>query len=158
MKKVIVLTLTITLTLLAVTSQPSTAAGLINEMQGCQGVIDFLDKKLESAPSKYDDDDVTKVREGLDGYNQYIQREIVSPGLLQATGGDKSKADDYQRQVDSYKESLVTQLDARYPQNRLFSDHAVAINNCAKKAVPSGQELENLKEALNIMLKLAQLN
>ena len=154
MKKNIVLILTF----LAVMIQPSFAAGLINDMQSCQGLINFINKKLDSAPSKYNNDDVYKVREGLTGYNQYIQREIVSPGLLQATGGDESKANEYQKKVDAYKESLVAQLDVRYPQNRLFSDHAVAINNCAQKAVPSGKELENLKEALNTMLKLAQLN
>ena len=52
----------------------------------------------------------------------------------------------------------MVQLDTRYPQNRLFSDYAIAINNCAKKSVPSGQELEDLKAALNTMLKLAELN
>jgi hypothetical protein len=154
MKKVI----GFTLALLAFTTQPSAAARLVNDMQSCQAWIDFINNKLESAPSKYDDDDIIIVREGLDGYNQYIQHEIVSPGLLQFTGGDKSKADDYQNQVDTYKESLVVQLDTRYPQNRLFSDYAIAINNCAKKSVPSGQELEDLKAALNTMLKLAELN
>jgi hypothetical protein len=32
----------------------------------------------------------------------------------------------------------------------------MAVNECAKQAVPSGQELEDLKEALNLMVEFAQ--
>jgi hypothetical protein len=134
------------------------AAGLINDMQSCQGLIDFIDSKLDSAPAKYEKGDVKKVRKGLDGYNQYIQREIVEPGLLKFNGGDEAKAGAMQKQVDAYKQTLVKQYEARYPQNRLFTDHAVAVNNCAKKAVPSGQDLEALKVALNTMVELAKMN
>ena len=134
------------------------AAGLINEMQSCQALIDFVDIKLDSAPSNYDKDDVKKVRKGLGSYNQYIQREIVSPGLLEFNSGDEDKANQMQQQVDTYKTSLVKQLEARYPKNRLFTDHAIAINNCANKSVPSGGELEELKEALNLMVKLAKIS
>ena len=63
-----------------------------------------------------------------------------------------------QEQVDTYKKTLVKQLEDRYQQNRLFTDQAIAVNNCAKKAVPSGQELEELKEALNMMVKLAKIS
>ena len=63
-----------------------------------------------------------------------------------------------QKQVDTYKQSLVKQLEARYPKNRLFTDHAIAVNNCAKKAVPAGAELDELKEALNLMIKLAKIS
>jgi len=144
--------------LLLLIPQLSMAAGLINDMQSCQGLIEFIDKKLDSAPSKYEKSHVKKVRKGLEGYNQYIQREIVWPGLLQFNGGDKTKANDMQKQIEAYKQTLVKQLDARYPQNRLFTDQAIAVNNCAKKAVPSGQELEGLKEALTIMVELAKMN
>lgn len=145
------------LTLLAVITLPTNAA-LINDMQSCQGLINFIDKKLDSAPSNYDKDDVKKVRKGLEDYNQYIQQEIVTPGLLKSTGGDKAKASEYQVLVDNYKASLVQQLDARYPQDRLFMDHVVTIDNCAQKAVPSGEELETLKQAMFTMVKLAKLN
>lgn len=144
--------------LLLIVSKSSMAAGLINDMQSCQALIEFVDNKLDSAPSNYPEGDVKKIREGLNTYNQYIQREIVSPGLLQFNGGDKTKANQMQEQVDTYKKSLVKQFEARYQQNRLFMDQAIAVNNCAKKAVPSGQELEELKEALNIMVKLAKIS
>ena len=141
-----------------IVSKSTLAAGLINEMQSCQAFIDFIDNKLNSAPSTYDPEDVKKVREGLGTYNQYIQRQIVSPGLLEFNGGDKDKADQMQKQVDTYKQTLVKQLEARYPQNRLFMDHAIQVNNCAKKAVPSEGELDELKEALNLMVKLANIS
>lgn len=152
MKKILIIGL------LLIFSKSSMAAGLINEMQSCQALIKFIDNKLDLAPSTYEQDDVNKVRKGLGTYNQYIQRQIVSPGLLQFNGGDKDKANQMQKQVDTYKKTLVKQLEARYPKNRLFTDHAIAVNNCAKQAVPSGVELDELKEALNLMVKLAKIS
>ena len=127
MKKILIIGL------LLIISKSTLAAGLINEMQSCQAFIDFIDNKLNSAPSTYDPEDIKKVREGLGTYNQYIQRQIVSPGLLEFNGGDKDKANQMQKQVDTYKQTLAKQLEARYPKNRLFMDHAIAVNNCAKK-------------------------
>jgi hypothetical protein len=144
--------------LLLIVSKSPLAAGLINEMQYCQALINFVDNKLDLAPSNYDQEDVKKIRKGLGTYNQYIQRQIVSPGLLQFNGGDKDKANQMQKQVDTYKQTLAKQLEARYPKNRLFMDHAIAVNNCAKKTVPSGGELAQLKEALNLMVKLAKIS
>lgn len=138
--------------------QMSLAAGLINDMQSCQGLIDFIDTKLDSAPSHYSEDKVATVREGLAGYSRYIQSEIITPGLLQATGGDQAKADAFQEQVNAYRSKLSKGFQARFPQERLFMDHAIAVNNCAKMAVPSGQTLEALKDALNTMMELARLD
>lgn len=144
--------------MLLMVSKSSLAAGLINEMQSCQALIAFVDNKLDLAPSNYNQEDVKKIRKGLGTYNQYIQRQIVSPGLLEFNGGDKDKANQMQKQVDAYKQTLVEQLETRYPKNRLFMDHAIAVNNCAKKAVPSDGELDELKDALNLMVKLAKIS
>jgi hypothetical protein len=133
-------------------------AALINEMQACQGLIEFLDQKLDSAPSSYSKADIKTVRKGLEAYDEYIQQEIVSPGLLEFNGGDKGKAKDMQKQVDAYKESIVKQMNQRFPQDQLFMDHAIQLNNCAKQAVPSGDDLEALKDALNTMITLSQQN
>lgn len=148
----------ILISLLVITSHSSVAAGLINDMQSCQALINFIDTKLDVAPSSYDVSDVKKIKKGLKAYDQYIQREIVSPGLLQFNSGDKTKADQMQKQVNTYKDKLIKQLETRYPANRLFTDQAIAVNNCAKKSVPTGQELEHLKEALNMMIKLAKIS
>ncbi len=146
----------IVIALLIVTPRLSLAAGLINEMQSCQGLIQFINNKLDSAPASYGRQEINTVRKGLDGYNQYIQDEIVTPGLLQFTNGDHARAEAMQKQVDAYKQSVVQQLDARYPDNRLFTDYAVAVNDCAKQAVPAGQSLTDLKNALNTMIELAK--
>ena len=145
-------------TILFALSQPALANRLVNDIQGCQGYMDFIDEKLAKAPAKYPEADVKNVIKGLDAYDVYIQNQIVTPGLLKFTGGDKAKADALQKQVDDYKKTLVKNLHKRYPQPRLFMDHAVSINDCAKKAVPSGQALEDLKLALNTIVKLSQLN
>lgn len=151
MKKLIVLGFLLMFT------KASMAAGLINDMQSCQGLIDFVNTKLDSAPAHYDEADVKTVRTGLNAYNNYIQQEIVSPGLLKFNGGNQAKADQMQKQVDTYKHSLVKQYQKRYPQDRLFMDHAIALNNCTKKAVPSGQALEKLKKSMNTIVKLSKL-
>lgn len=134
------------------------AAPSINEMQGCQAVLDFVSSKLDSAPANYAKADIEVIRKGLAGYNLYIQDEIITPGLLSYNKGDSAKAGLMQQQVNAYKQSLVVGLNSRYQNNRLYTDHAVAINECAKKAVPSGQALQNLKSALNTIVELAKLN
>lgn len=141
--------------LLATPPQLTMATTLINDMQSCQGLLEFVDAKLESTP-RYNEEDVTKIRKGIETYNLYIQREIIAPELLKAASGDKTKADNFQRKVDHYKQTLVEKLEAKDPKNILLVDHAIAINDCANKAVPSGKALDELKDALNIMVKLAK--
>ena len=143
--------------LLSSAPQLSVAAPSINTMQGCQGILDFVDKKLSTPPAKYPQTDVQNIRKGLKAYNQYIQKDIVTPGLLAFTSGDKPKADALQVQVNAYKTNIVTNLMKRYPQNRLFADHAISINDCAKEAVPAGQALEDLKVALHTIIKLSKM-
>lgn len=144
------------ITVLMMFAKSTMAAGLINDMQSCQGLIDFVNTKLDAAPASYDDADIKTVRSGLNAYNAYIQQEIVSPGLLKFNGGNQAKAEQMQKQVDTYKQSLVTQYQKRYPQNRLFTDFAMGLNNCAKKAVPAGGDLEKLKQALHTIIKLSK--
>ena len=134
----------------------SFAQSLINEMQTCQALISFVEQKLASPPASYEQSQVNSILEGLRSYDNHIQTQIVSPGLLQFNQGDKAKADSMQKQVDDYKASLVNNFKARYPQNRLYTDFALSLNNCAKKAVPDGAELEQLKVALNAIVSLAR--
>jgi len=138
-------------------SHQSMAARLINDMQSCQALIGFIDSKLDASPAKYSDDAIAKVRKGLHGYNQYIQTEIVTPGLLKFNGGNKAKASAMQKQVDGYKQSVLKAYEKRYPQNSLLMDHAVALNNCAKKAVPKGQALADLKISLQSIVELSKI-
>lgn len=139
-------------------TQTALAAPSINDMQGCQALLNFVDGKLDPAPAKYNAADVKIVRTGFAAYDAYIQKEIVTPGLLKFNGGDQAKADAMQVQVDTYKAAVVNSYNKQYPQDRLFMDHAIAVNNCAKQAVPAGSDLQALKDALNKMVVLAKLN
>ena len=140
-------------------SQTAVSKPSINTMQTCQGLLDYLEIKLQDAPSNYPIDKVKKVREGLSQYHGYIQEEIVTPGLLQFNGGDASKAEAMQQQVDAYKTTIVKGLTTRYSSyDGLVTDHAISVNECAKEAVPSGEALENLKYAINTLIELAQIN
>jgi len=138
-------------------SQLSTAGRLINDMQSCQALIKFIDSKLDVSPAGYSKSAIAKVRKGLHGYNQYIQTEIITPGLLKFNGGDKTKASDMQKQVNGYKQSVLKAYETRYPQNSLLMDHAVALNNCAKKAVPKGRALADLKISLQSIVELSKI-
>lgn len=144
------------LVLIACLSFTTLSANLINDMQGCQALIQHVENVLDEAPKTYPKSDVKSVRKGLAFYNDYIQDEIVTPGLLKFNGGDKDKAKAMQDQVDAYKATVVKAYDGKY-SGKLFTDHAVAINECAKKAVPAGDSLEALKTALTTMLELAKL-
>ena len=144
------------LSIFACLSINSLSANLINDMQGCQALIQHVENVLDEAPKTYPKTDVKNVRKGLADYNDYIQDEIVTPGLLKFNGGDKDKAKAMQDQVDAYKTTVVKAYDGKY-SGKLFTDHAVAINECAKKAVPAGDSLDALKTALSTMLKLAKL-
>ena len=138
--------------------QTAFAKPSINNMQSCQGLLDYLEIRLKDAPSDYPTDKVNRVREALNQYNKYIQKEIVSPGLLQFNAGDANKANAMQLKVDDYKETLVKSYTSRFNSPRLVTDFAISVNNCAKEAVPSGSALEELKYAINTLVELAQLN
>jgi len=144
------------LSLVACLSCNALSANLINDMQGCQALIDHVNDVLDKAPDAYAKKDVKNVQKGLELYNDYIQNEIVTPGLVKFNGGDKEKAKAMQAQVDDYKKTVISAYDKKY-KNKLYTDHAVAINECAKKAVPSGDSLEALKLALTTMVELAKL-
>ena len=146
----------LSLAFIAAISVSAHAKPSINDMQGCQAVIDFVDAKLASAPPQYEAADVKAARKGLKAYNSYIQNDIVSPGLLEFNGGDASKAKAMQTQVDSYKASITAALNSKFPQQRLFMDHVVALNNCAKQAVPKGTDLDALKAGMNAMVTMAK--
>ena len=137
-------------------SVPSLATASINDMQSCQALLDFINSQLDG--SDYPSTDTEVIRKGLKLYNQHIQEKIVTPGLIQFNSGDTAKADVMQEQVDAYKEVLVNSFKSRFPQKRLYMDQAVALNNCTQKAVPSDESLERLKEAMDTIVKLAQMN
>lgn len=127
----------------------------VNEVQTCQAQLDFVDAKLVSI-KKYDAADVKTVRSGLKTYNAFLQSKHINPGLLEFTGGDKAKADDFQTQIDAYKKTVVAALDKRYPQPRVFADHAVAIDGCYTKAPMDAAGTAMMTEALQTLLALAQ--
>ena len=133
-------------------SQPAMAEPSINDMQGCQALINFLNTKLEQ--TSYDSSDVAKVQDGLNAYDSYIQNEIVTPGLLKFSNGDQGKASKLQEQVDAYKSQVVAGYNKRYPQNRLFMDHVLALDKCAQQAVPQGADLQALKTSMETMVAI----
>lgn len=126
-------------------------------MQSCQGLIQFLQEKIESLPSSNNNGEhIANASKALSIYDNYIQETIVTPGLLQFNSGDKQKAKAMQTQVDAYKNSLVDNLQKRYPEKRLYTDHVISVNECTKKSVPSGNALETLKQGLQSLLYLAK--
>lgn len=128
----------------------------VNDMQQCQALIDFIEQKLSNPPAKYKSDLVDTAKLGLGKYDDYIQSDIVTPGLVEFNGGDKAKAAEMQKQVDAFKSSLTKALNQRYSQPGLFMDQVVALNECTKKAVPSGEALDDLKRSMESLIALVQ--
>ena len=135
-------------------SQISHARPSINDMQTCQGLIDFITLKLENLPSKYDKDDVEIAQKGLSTYNKYIQNTFVTPGLLKFSNGNQKKADTLQKQVDVYKESVVKSYQNQYPYNKISRGFVESLNQCTQKAVPAGNDLDTLKASFIKMVEL----
>ncbi|XQW84509.1 hypothetical protein ACOYR1_15415 [Thalassotalea piscium] len=135
-------------------SQSALAQASINDMQTCQGLIDFLKIRLKESNDTYSTTDINTVIKGLDTYNNYIQDTIVSPGLITFYQGDKNKAIAAQQKVDLYKQSIVQKYQQRFPQKQLYMDFAVSLNNCTQKTVPAGQDLADLKTSFTKLLEL----
>lgn len=134
---------------------PAAAKPSLNDIQGCQAVLDFVDARV-GAVSKYDEKDVKIIQSALRDYNKFLQDEHIAPGLLAFTGGDENKAKAFQTQIDAYKLTIVQGLEQRHPQPRIFTDQAVTINGCYSKAPMSADKTPVMKEALETMVKLAK--
>ncbi|MGR0279164.1 hypothetical protein ACUM5Y_08940 [Marinomonas dokdonensis] len=133
------------------------AAPSLNEMQECQAVLDFVVGKTSDMASVYPEQDLQAVREGLVAYNDFIQQDIMTPGLLAYSNNDAEKAATLQQQIDAYKTSVTAGLSTRYSQQTLITDYAVVINGCAKKALPpSSSDVALLKRSLETIIQLAQ--
>jgi len=139
-------------------SQITHAQSLINDMQACQGLLDYMQQKLAKAPTQYETSRINAIQKALKSYDDYIQNTIITPGLLKFNGGNQTKAAAMQQQVDAYKHTITVSMIARDNSGQLTSNHAVSLNNCAKKAVPIGQNLTDLKAAINDIVAIAQSN
>lgn len=131
-------------------------ASLLNEMQSCQAMIAFVEKKLKYPPSSYTDSDIQKVLGGLNSFDEHIQSKVITPGLLSFNGSDKSKADAMQAQIDTYKSQLVAGFEKRYPQDKLFTDFAVILSNCSTKVKLDEPTKAQLKTSLNTIVAMAR--
>jgi len=127
----------------------------VNDIQQCQAVIEFTIERVKSV-SKYDETDVKTVTSGLQSYNAFLQERHMNPGLLDFTKGDKAAAKNFQKQIDVYKAQVITALKAKHPQERIFSDQAVAINNCYSAAPMSDDKTEMMRSSLQTIIKLAK--
>ncbi|MBB1269543.1 hypothetical protein [Shewanella sp. SR44-3] len=146
----------LSLWIMTLSSGAAFAAPSINDMQGCQAYLDFVANKLTDLKDVYSIDDISSIRRGLSKYNQHIQRTIITPGLLEFTGNDAQKAKETQLQIDAYKTHVSESLKQKYQKNKLLSDYAIAIDECAKKAMPAGAVLQELKTAVELIVSLAK--
>ncbi|WP_299772404.1 hypothetical protein [uncultured Pseudoteredinibacter sp.] len=136
--------------------QVASARATISDMQSCQGLIDFLQIRVNSTSNRFQKTDINTILTGLEVYDRYIQNHIVTPGLLSFNQGDESKAETMQDKVDEYKKSLVKGYQQRFPENKLYMDFAVSLNNCAQKAVPQGAELEAFKSSILTLVNITK--
>ena len=128
--------LILSLSIIILSSGAAFAATTINDMQACQGYLDFVDNKLDDLKETYSAEDLNTIRTGLVNYNQYIQQTIITPGLLEFTGNDAQKASETQLQIDAYKTHISESLKQKYQDDKMVVDYAVVFNSCS--TFPSG--------------------
>jgi hypothetical protein len=146
----------LSLWIMTLSSGTALAAASINDMQGCQAYLDFVDTKLDDLKDAYSANDLSTIRSGLGNYNQHIQRTIITPGLLEFTGNDAQKARETQLQIDAYKTHISESLKQKYQDDKMVVDYAVVLNDCAKKVMPEGKVQQELKTALELIVSLAK--
>jgi hypothetical protein len=146
----------LSLFIMTLSSAAAFAAASINDMQGCQAYLDFVDNKLDDLKDVYSAEDISTIRSGLSNYNQHIQRTIITPGLLEFTGNDAQKVSETQLQIDAYKTHISDTLKQKYQDDNMVVDYAVVLNDCAKKAMPVGKVQQELKTALELIVSLAK--
>lgn len=140
----------ITVLFLVTLSQLSNADRMLNDMQSCQALLQYIEQEVERSDD-YSGAKQEGVIKGLKGYNQFLQNEVITPGLIKFYQGDKSKAAETQLQVNDYKNNLVAQLQKRFKSQGIVMDNLVELNNCTKKIVPKGQALNDLKKSFSLI-------
>lgn len=130
----------------------------LREAQACQGVMLFLDDRLDKAEDIYPARSIKLVRKGLEEYSAYIDNDVMPALIKQYAQGDSAKQNTLEKQIDAANINIVNQYNQRYQDNRLYTDFAMAINECAKQGVISQDpdEQENLKAALLEIIELAK--
>ena len=141
--------------IVAVAPMAAQANMSVNDAQACQAVLDFTIERVESV-GKYDKADVAVVTKGLRTYEAFLQSDHVAPGLLEITNGDHKAADNFQTQIDDYKAQLVEALKAKHPQDRIFTDQAISINNCYTNAPMGEESLQMMTDAVQGIVELAR--
>lgn len=138
-----------------VSSQTAYAKMSMNDAQGCQAVLDFTIERLEFV-EKYNKADVKMVTTALREYENFLQTNHVTPGLAEFTKGDTAAAKEFQPQIDAYKGKVVQGLKVRHPQERIFTDQAVAISNCYTAAPMDAAKLEYMTTAVKMIVTFAK--
>ncbi|MBT0586999.1 hypothetical protein [Alteromonas oceanisediminis] len=140
----------------SIPSQLVEAAPSINEMQTCQGLLDYLYEKTQSTNLIYAPSDKEIIAKGLQQYDDFIQETFITPGLQSFVESTDTQVSTLQAQIDDYKVSLVEQLRLQYAEEKFVMNEVVSLNNCTKKAVPSGNALGDLKQAMERMIALVK--
>ncbi|MBJ7536249.1 hypothetical protein [Marinomonas transparens] len=129
----------------------------INEAQSCQALVDFVDIKVSKIGDRYTKNDIALIRKGLSAYSAYLQEDVITPGLLSFYGGNAKKAKAMNKLFYRNKVTFMRHLNERYSDQKLITDYAYAINQCAKKSLPKGDTYWQLKSSLETIIRLAKL-
>ena len=138
------------------TTQTALANKNINALGGCQGFIDFVEKKLSPAPSKYAAADVQVVLKGLALLDKHIQQTVINPGFLKFAKGNKAKAQDLHKQLTVYKKQVATAFQKKHPQHRMFVDFAISLNGCYDTAPLNAAGKAVLEKSVRMIITLAK--
>jgi hypothetical protein len=137
-------------------SMLASASPSINDISTCQATVAFVAKKANELQAKYGATDVETVSSALTRYHDFLQTEHMAPGLSALNSGDVAKTEAMQGQIDEYQDQLGEALTQKFPQARLFAEHAVLVNNCYALAPMGGAGTAKMKIALETLIRLAK--
>ena len=143
-------------TLALLNSQVSMARPSMDDVKVCQGLMDFIQLKLNDSRAKYSAKDINVMAKGVNDYNAFIQEHFVTPGLAFQTLGDEKKAIALQEDINTYKKNLVEKFQRQFPQKQLELEFAVSLNDCTKKVTPQGKIGKSVQATLVTMVNLTK--
>ena len=113
-------------------------------------------KRANELQAKYGATDAETVSSALTTYHAILQTEHMAPGLDAMNSGDVAKTGAMQGQIDEYQDQLEEALAQKFPQARLFTDHAVMLKNCYALAPMGDAGTAEMKIVLETLIRLAK--
>lgn len=137
-------------------SPAAEARSMLNKVENCMGVIDYVQEQLETPKWRYVEEDVKTVQSGLSDYRKYLQYDLLGPAYLQKASGIEWGAKAYQKETDARVASIVKTNAEVFPGNKLRAVHASELYMCGGLILPEDARGPAYLKAVAVMERLSK--